>query len=338
LAELTGLWTGITAGDFDGDGRLDLVAGNWGLNSPYRASSAQPLRLIYDDFDQNGAVDLVEVYDVPGLGLAPRRDLDTMAGALPFLRARFSSRRAYAQASLQQILGAEGARAKYLNVVTLASTVFLNRGERFDAVPLPTEAQIAPTFGVSAGDLDGDGRQDLFLSQNLHSTQPNFTRLDAGRGLVLLGDGRGGFTSMPGQESGVKLYGEQRGCALADFDADGRTDLVVTQNGAPTALFRNRTARPGLRLRLSGTPANPDGVGAVAQWMLSGSAGPARPVLAGAGFGSQDSTTLVLATGGEPPTGIRVRWPGGKITESAVPPGAREVVVDTDGKCTRRFP
>ena len=336
LAELTGLWTGITAGDFDGDGRLDLVAGNWGLNSPYRASPAQPLRLYYGDFDQNGVVDLIEAYDVPGLGLAPRRDFDAVATALPFVRNRFESRRAYAQASVQQILGPQAAKASQLTANTLVSTVFLNRGQRFEPVPLPPEAQYAPAFGVSAGDLDGDGRQDLFLSQNLHATQPDFTRMDAGRGLVLLGDGQGGFSPMPGPESGVMLYGEQRGCALADFDADGRTDLVVTQNGATTALFRNQGARPGLRVRLAGPPANPDGVGAVVQAVVNGSAGPARPVLAGSGFGSQDSATLVLATGSEAPTAIRVRWPGGNTTQTTVPPGTREVVVDAEGGLVTR--
>lgn len=333
LAAHTGLWTGVTAGDFDGDGRLDLAAGNWSLNSPYRASPEQPLRLWYGDLDENGVVDLIEAYEVPGIGLAPRRDFDAVAAALPFVRTRFASRRAYAQADVSQILGAKGAEARELRATMLLSTVFLNRGTRLEAVPLPATAQFAPAFGVCVADWDGDGREDLFLSQNLHATQPDFNRLDAGRSLVLVGDGRGGFKAMPGQDSGVVLYGEQRGCAVADFDGDGRVDLVVTQNGAPTALFRNVGARPGLRVRLAGPPGNPEGVGAVVRLeMADGPAGPARAVMAGSGHGSQNGATLVLHAGERQAQVVEVRWPGGQVSKTPVPAGAREVRVGWDGR------
>ncbi len=324
----TGLWTGIAAGDFDGDGRLDLAAGNWGLNSPYRASPEQPLRLWYGDLDENGVVDLIEVYEVPGIGLAPRRDFDAVVTALPFVRHRFATRRDYARATVNQILGPEAVRARELRVNTLRSTVFLNRGGRFEAIPLPAEAQFAPAFGVCVADFDGDGHEDLFLSQNLHGTQPDFTRMDAGRGLVLRGDGRGGFAPLPGQESGVALYGEQRGCAVADFDADGRTDLVVTQNGAPTGLFRNVKAPAGLRVRLVGPPGNPDGVGAVVRLRdAAGRLGPARLIQAGSGFGSQSAAVPVLHVAAAPPQTVQVRWPGGTLSETAVPFDSREVRV-----------
>jgi hypothetical protein len=328
----TGLWSGITAGDFDGDGRLDLAVGNWGLNSPYRASPQQPLRLFYGDLDENGAVDLIEAYEVPGIGLAPRRDFDAVAAALPFVRTRFASRRAYAQAGVSQMLGAEGAKAKELSATTLLSTVFLNRSGRFEAVPLPAAAQFAPVFGVCVADWDGDGLEDLFLSQNLHATQPDFNRMDAGRGLVLRGNGRGGFVAMPGQDSGVVLYGEQRGCATTDFDGDGRADLVVAQNGAPTGLFRNAGARPGLRVRLVGPPENPDGIGAgVRLEMADGQAGPVRAVMAGSGYGSRDGATLVLHAGDRQSQAVEVRWPGGRTSKTPVPAGAREVRLSWDG-------
>lgn len=330
LAAHTGLWTGITAGDFDGDGRMDLVAGNWGLNSPYRASPAEPLELLYGDYDDNGLVDVLEAYQVPGLGLAPRRDFDTIASALPFVRHRFASRRAYAQASLSEVLGPAKAHTRRLAVTTLLTTVFMNRGGRFEAVALPDQAQWAPVYGVGVADLDGDGFEDLFLSQNLHATRPDFTRMDAGRGLVLRGDGKGGWAVLSGQESGVLLYGEQRGCALADFDADGRTDLAVAQNGALTGLFRNLGARPGLRVRLVGPVGNPEGVGAQLRLRWGDRLGPARELHAGSGYGSQDSLIPVLATP-EPPDHVWVRWSGGAETETMVPPGATGITVHGPG-------
>src|SRR6185436_16845405 len=119
-----------------------------------------------------------------------------------------------------------------------------------------------PAFAVNIADFDGDGNEDIFLSQNFFATPPETPRLDAGRGLLLRGDGAGRFKTVPSLESGIEVYGEQRGAAMADFDADGRIDLVVTQNGAATKLFHNVGAKPGLRVRLAGPQENPSGVGA----------------------------------------------------------------------------
>jgi hypothetical protein len=111
---------------------------------------------------------------------------------------------------------------------------------------------------------------------------------------------------VPGQESGSK-FGEQRGAAVADFDKDGRVDLAVTQNGAATKLFRNRTAKPGLRVRLNGPPGNPDGVGAQIRIFFGERAGPIREIHAGSGYWSQDSAMQVMAT--PLPKAIWIRGP-----------------------------
>ena len=212
----------------------------------------------------------------------------------------------------------------------LESTVFLNRGDQFEPHVLPVEAQMAPAFGVCVGDFDGDGHEDIVLAQNFFAVQVETPRYDGGRGLLLKGDGQGGFQAVPGQDSGLQIYGEQRGAAVADYDRDGRLDLAITQNGAATKLYRNVGAKPGLRVRLEGPPANPDGVGASLRLVFGQRSGPTREVHAGSGYWSQDSAVQVMGTP-EGPGQIQVRWPGGRQTVANVPPQAREIRINHDG-------
>jgi len=327
ISHLTGFWNGVTTGDFDGDGRLDIAASNWGTNTRYRCPADQPIRSYFGNFDRTGELEVIEAYFDPAQSkIVPWAGLDEMSAALPFVREKFPTCQAYGTAGLDEILGNQFKAAQELRANWFQSTVFLNRGDRFEAKPLPFEAQVAPAFGITVGDMDGDGREDLFLAQNFFGVEPQTSRHDAGRGVWLKGDGQGNFVAMRGQESGVKVYGEQRGCALCDFDGDGRVDLVVTQNGAETKLYRNTQARPGLRVRLKGPPGNPTCVGAILRLKFSDHYGPAREVHTGSGYWSQDSAVQVLGAA-EPPTQIEVRWPNGRRTTADVPAGAKEIEV-----------
>jgi hypothetical protein len=327
LNQFTGLWQSVTTGDFDGDGQLDIIAGNWGLNSCWRASAERPLTIYYGDLASRDATDILETeFDAQRGQLVPRHLRDTVAAGVPWIAERFPTHTAWSRATAADVMGDRRAKMRELAAATLATTVFLNRKDHFEARSLPAEAQFTPTFGVCVADFDGDGREDLFLAQNFFAFRVEDFRLDSGRGLLLRGDGKGGFVPAPGQESGIKVYGEQRGAAVADFDQDGRTDLVVTQNGNATKLFRNTTARPGLRVRLAGPPNNPDGVGAVLRLKFASGWGPAREIHSGSGYWSQDSAYVVLATS-DAPSAIQVSWPGGVRTEQAIGQRNGEIVV-----------
>jgi enediyne biosynthesis protein E4 len=334
ISQLSGWWNGATAGDIDGDGRMDIIAGNWGLNGSYHAAPEHPLKLYFGDLAGRGTVDVIETdYDPVSEAVAPRRSLTALSVALPFLRERFATHREFSEATISSVLGEQQARVRPVQVNTLTSTIFFNRGNRFEAVELPREAQFAPVFSVNVGDFDGDGHEDIFLSENFFANQSETPRLDAGRGLWLQGDGMGKLRAVPGQESGVKVFGEQRGAALADFNEDGRVDLVVTQNGAATRLFQNVAARPGLRVRLAGPPGNPAGVGAVMRLKFGPRFGPAREIHAGSGYWSQDSAVQVLGMP-EVPAQLWIRWPGGSTTSTDIPLGSREVTVNGQGALT----
>jgi enediyne biosynthesis protein E4 len=330
LDKYVGWWNGLATGDFDGDGGMDIVASNWGRNSKYQSHRAQPLRIYYGDWKANGTIDVVDAYYesnlkkyVPWCGFM-------VAKSLPWVAGQFPTQDSFGKAGVAELLGERQSTARVLEANCLETTLFMNRGNSFVPQALPIEAQFAPAFGISVADLNGDGHEDIFLSQNFFAVDGDTPRYDAGRGLLLEGDGRGGFRAVPGKESGLQVYGEQRGCALCDYDGDGRVDLVTTQNGAETKLYHNEGAKPGLRVRLSGPPGNASGVGATLRAIVGDKMSPARQVQAGSGYWSQDSAVRVLplaAVGNQ----ISIRWPGGKTSVAKVPPGAREISINTAG-------
>lgn len=344
LASYIGWWNGVTVGDFDGDGLLDIAAANWGLNggpdgyerpalvAGFNGQNQPGVPLLFwGDFTGGQGVDIIEAeYDAELGKVVPIRAKPAMEQGLPFISAKFSTFDAYDHAAVADVLGDQYASASKLAAPWLASTVFLNRHGKFEPVVLPPEVQFAPAFGICAADLDGDGTEDLFLAQNFFEVQPQAVRCDAGRGVLLRGNGQGAFEAVPGQSSGLTVYGEGRGAGVCDFDEDGRADLAVGQNGAETRLFHNIGAKPGLRIRVIGPLGNPDGIGTQLRAVFGERMGPVHELRAGGGYWSQDSSVQVIG-GPSQVTGLWVRWPGGATNRFAVPAGAREISVGDKG-------
>ena len=328
LTPYRGWWNGIAAGDFDEDGQLDLIATNWGRNTPYQRFRARPLRLRYGDLDGNGSIEAVElIHDPSRMRWSTWRDLIPLGTAIPALQNRVHSYRLFAENGLESYFPESYPRLKTLEADWLENTVFLNRNSRFVALVLPFPAQTSPAFGVTVGDFDGDGHEDLILAQNFFATRPGTTRHDAGEALLLTGDGTGNFTAWPAAKSGVRLMGEQRGAAAADFDHDGRLDFAIGQHGSQTALFRNRRAKPAHRVRLIGKPGNRDGIGTRLRWK-SGT-GPAREVRSGSGYWSQDSSVTLWPSNADSRT-LLITWPGGSRTELEITGPPKEWVAKAE--------
>lgn len=332
LAQYRGWWTGVATGDFDGDGKPDIVAGNWGSNTQYHPTSRHLERLFYDDLDGDGVMELIEAYDDSSLQkTVPRRQLLRSPMASLITQGVPMTHAAFAELAVKELPVCRQKPMRELSINTLDTMVFLNRKGHFEGYRLPAEAQLAPCFGVCVADMDGDGTMDLFLAQNFFATRPEDGRYDAGRGLWLRGDGSGSFSAVSAGDSGVAVFGEQRGAAIGDFDQDGRVDLVVTQNGNRTKLYQNTSAKPGLRVRLRGPKGNPDAIGAALRIKNGERVGPLQEVQAGSGYWSRNSLTQILAVP-ETPAEIWIRWPDGKTTLSPVAAGAKEVEIDLAGK------
>jgi len=319
-------WNGVTVGDFDGDGKLDIVATSWGRNIPWQTSTERPYTLLVTRFADDRLGLLFARADSLTNREMPLDPLSRLGAAIPSIKSQFATYAAFAKADVGALLGPAASRAVRVGATTFDHTLFLNRGDHFEAHALPTAAQLAPSFGVVVADFDGDGYEDLFLAQNFFPTEINTIRFDAGAGLLLLGDGSGGFRAQTVKQSGISILGDQRGAAAADFDGDGRVDLAVAQNGAPMTLWHNVGGAPGLRVTLTGPAGNPLAIGAQLRVIANGKPGPVRELHAGSGYWSMDAATTVLALP-QNAAALSIRWPDNVQQRIAITPSTRRLTI-----------
>ena len=338
MARFQGWWNGVAALDADGDGRMDFIATNWGENTPFQAYASSSIRAYVGDFDGHGEVDLIEaVFDPRRKRWVPWRDRATLARLIPAIQSSFPTTEAFARAGLDDLLSISALTppARRLEVNWLASSLFLNRDDHFEVIPLPIAAQVSPAFGVTAADFDGDGRTDIALCQNLFTLEPGTARMDAGRGLILRNVAETSrFAPLTAALSGLAINGPQCASAAADFNRDGRIDLVVTERAGPTHLFRNQLATPGIQVRFRGPPGNPFGIGLSARAVHAGSSvGPRQEIRSGSGYHSTDAPFLLFPH--PSPQQIVIRWPGRQRIQIELPPDVLEVEVDIEGSVRR---
>jgi hypothetical protein len=205
LPPLRGWWFSLAAGDFDSDGRPDLVAGNLGLNYTYTTSAKSRFGVYAGDFSGSRTTDIVLTKEIDGKEY-PFPGLASVGRAIYPIGLRFPTYAAFAEAAMPQVLSPNQLQqALRYQADTFASVYLRNNGDgTFGLSSLPNLAQIAPIKAIVVHDVDDDGHSDLIVAGNLYDAEPNTPRADAGNGLWLKGGGKAGshFTPLPPSESG----------------------------------------------------------------------------------------------------------------------------------------
>lgn len=205
---LSGWWNILSKADIDGDGDIDLIAGNFGLNSQFEANENKTLRLYAADFDQNGSIDpILECFIGDKMYPYPSRDelLDQMVS----MRSRFTDYASYSKATMSDLFTVNDLeKAQILEANILQSVALINNGKDFTVKALPRLAQSFPIYSILPIDLNKDGNMDLILGGNQSYSRIRIGLMDAGLGLVLVGDGKGDFTPLSPSESGLAIKGD----------------------------------------------------------------------------------------------------------------------------------
>lgn len=236
LSETSGWWNSLQASDLDGDGDIDYVAGNHGLNSKFKASNEKPISCYINDFDKNGTVEqIVCMYN--GDNSYPQILRHDLVMQLPHLKKKYLKYESYKGQSIQDVFTTGELENSIVHEVKMLESVILrNQGNgTFTIEPLPTEAQLSPIYAILIEDINEDGREDLVLGGNLYNVKPEAGRYDASYGLYLEGLTNNKFKSVATAESGLFIEGEVRDISLAKIN--GQNLIMIAKNNEPLQFY-----------------------------------------------------------------------------------------------------
>ncbi len=237
LSNYSGWWYAVHSSDIDNDGDMDLILGNRGENFYFTADTSRPAKLWLQDFDKNGTVEKLMTRNIDGrdMPLTLKRELTDQ---IPSLKKQVLTHSEYATKSIHDLFS-EGiiSQATVKEAVYFKSALALNEGNgKFLLKPLPERAQFSNVNTIFTGDVDGDGNMDMIIGGNDSGFTPQYSKLDASFGLVLLGDGNGDFVSIPSVQSGVKIHGEIK--QVLSVGIRDHRHLLVLLNDRKPLLFK----------------------------------------------------------------------------------------------------
>jgi hypothetical protein len=247
LANQSGWWNSLAAADFDQDGDMDYIAGNFGENIYYQCTAEEPIRIYGKDLDNNGTIDpLISCYWQDSLGerheylYHPRADL---VKQFVGIRKKFNTHAEYGEATVSDMFSNEEmADALILNAKWMKSSILENLGNgQFKIRALPIEAQLAPIYGILPKDVNHDGLTDILLVGNDYGMELQQGRADAFGGLVLINKGQFNFDPLSMQASHFTVLGEARGIVSMPA-GEGRELILASQHGDSLKVFTHHQA------------------------------------------------------------------------------------------------
>jgi hypothetical protein len=240
-----GWWNSIAGGDFDNDGDIDYIVGNLGENSFYKATAAYPINIYAKDFDGNGSIDAITTMYLKDqqqeLKEYTVHNKDDINSQLPALKKKYLSYKSFAGATFNDLFSeTETKNMLHLSANNMKSSYLKNTGDgKFELQPLPEQAQLAPIYGMVTDDFNNDGNLDLALVGNDYGTEVTNGRYDAMNGLVMFGNGKGGFQPLTILEAGLFVPGDAKALVKL-IDSKGNYLLAATQNRGLLKVFRNK--------------------------------------------------------------------------------------------------
>ena len=239
LSKTNGWWNRLTIRDINNDGYPDIIVGNHGLNSRFKATETKPVSMYAGDFGNNGTIQqIVTCYN--GDSSYPMLLRHDLVSVLPGLKKKYLRYEDYKEQTIEDIFTQEQlSQAMKVDAYRMQSSVFINnKNGTFTGKALPAEAQLSPMYGIAAEDFDKDGNIDILMGGNFYESKPEVGIYDASYGILMKGDGKGNFTAMPAQQSGIIIRGAVRDMVVIRVGKK-KVILVAENNGALT-IFSER--------------------------------------------------------------------------------------------------
>jgi hypothetical protein len=231
LSNLKGWWNTIEQSDLDNDGDIDLIVGNHGLNSRFRATENEPITLYANDFDGNGYVDPILTFTENNGKQYPYALRHNLVDQLKYLSKQYPDYESFKNATINDIFTKEQLdNSVVLEASTLSSVMIINKGDfKFEVKDLPFETQFSPVYAINTHDFDNDGDQDILLGGNLNGVMPEYGRYDASFSSYLENMGSGNFKYHQ-TGKGLNIKGQIRDIKVIDekvFIAKNNDSLEV---------------------------------------------------------------------------------------------------------------